>query len=225
MAQTATAFDFEKARFNMIEQQIRPWEVLDQRVLDVIAATPREDFVPARYRNSLAFADIALPIGHDQVMMPPKLEGRLLQSLTLAPTDRVLEIGTGSGYLTACLAHLAGEVHSVDLYEDFTAGAGERLAAHGIRNVALQTADAALGWNEDRGFDAIAVTGSLPLLHKGFHKALKIGGRLFVIVGHPPVMEALRITRVGDNQWATESLFDTAIPPLVGAPDREAFDL
>ncbi len=214
----------ERARYNMIEQQIRPWEVLDQRVLDVIAATPREDFVPERYRSTLAFSDISLPIGHGQVMLPPKLEGRLMQALMLNPDDRVLEVGTGTGYMAACLARLAREVLSVDIFEDFRDHAAGRLARHGIGNVTLEIRDCARGWDgEEALFDAIAVTGSLPVLHEGFHRALAIGGRLFVVVGTPPAMEALLITRTGADQWATESLFETSIPPLVHAPEPPKF--
>lgn len=215
--------DLERARFNMIEQQIRPWDVLDQRVLDVIAATPREAFVPEHYRSTLAFSDISLPIGHDQYMMPPKLEGRLLQSLALQPTDKVLEIGTGSAYVTACLARLAAQVLSVDIFADFKNAAERKLAGQNIANVELKTEDAAAGWGAENQFDAIAVTGSLPVLHQGFHRALTVGGRLFVIVGTPPIMEALLITRIGPDQWAQESLFDTMVPPLVNAPAPARF--
>lgn len=217
-----SAMNIEQARFNMIEQQIRPWDVLDDQVLGVISGTPREDFVPERYR-ALAFSDISIPLEHGQVMMPPKLEGKLLQSLTLQPTDSVLEIGTGSGYLTACLARLTAKVHSVDLYPEFIEQARARLDRHGIDNVTLEVADAAAGWSGEGGFDAIAVTGSLPMLHQGFHSALKPGGRLFVIVGKPPIMQALLITRVGEQEWNQESMFETAIPALVNAPQPEAF--
>jgi protein-L-isoaspartate(D-aspartate) O-methyltransferase len=215
------AMNIELARFNMIEQQIRPWDVLDDRVLRVISDTPRERFVPERYR-ALAFSDISVPLDHGEVMMPPKLEGKLLQSLTLQPSDSVLEIGTGSGYLTACLARLAGKVHSVDLYEDFVEQAAAKLQQHDIDNVAFEVADAAAGWNSGC-FDAIAVTGSLPLLHQGFHDALNPGGRLFVIVGKPPIMQALLITRVGEQEWNQESLFETSVPALINAPQPEAF--
>lgn len=214
--------DLERARFNMIEQQIRPWDVLDQRVLDVIAATPREAFVPERYQTTLAFSDFSIPLEHGQYMMPPKLEGRLLQALGLRPTDRVLEIGTGSAYLTACLARLAAQVVSVDIFAEFKYAAERKLAGQGIANVDLKVEDAAAGWNGQE-FDAIAVTGSLPVLHEGFHRSLAIGGRLFVIAGRPPIMEALLITRVAPDQWATESLFDTAVPPLINAPEPARF--
>ncbi|MFN2309705.1 MAG: protein-L-isoaspartate O-methyltransferase [Gammaproteobacteria bacterium] len=223
MTGNSPPIDFEPVRFNMIEQQIRPWEVLEQRVLDVLAATPREDFVPEKYRSTLAFSDISIPLGHGQYMLPPRLEGRLLQSLRLEPGDKVLEIGTGSGYLTACLARLAARVVSVDLFADFKYATERKLAALDINNVELKVEDAATGWSAQDGFDAIAVTGSLPVLHQGFHRALRVGGRLFVIVGTPPIMEALLITRTGPDQWATESLFDTAVPPLVNAPTPAAF--
>jgi protein-L-isoaspartate(D-aspartate) O-methyltransferase len=201
----------------MIEQQIRPWDVLDQRVLDVIAATPREAFVPEKYQSTLAFGDICIPLEHGQYMMSPKLEGRLLQTLDLQPTDKVLEIGTGSGYLTACLARLAAQVTSVDIYADFKYATERKLAGQAIANVELKVDDAAQGWGAEGQFDAIAVTGSLPMLHQGFHHSLSIGGRLFVIVGQPPMMEALLITRVGAGQWSRESVFDTVIPALLNA--------
>ncbi|MGD8616145.1 MAG: protein-L-isoaspartate O-methyltransferase [Gammaproteobacteria bacterium] len=215
------AMNIEQARFNMIEQQIRPWDVLDDQVLHVISDTPREQFVPERY-GALAFSDISVPLDHGEVMMPPKLEGKLLQSLSLTPTDSVLEIGTGSGYLCACLARLAGRVHSVDIHEDFVEQAAGKLESQGIGNVTLEAVDAAGGWSNG-GFDAIAVTGSLPVLHEGFHTALKPGGRLFVIVGRPPIMQALLITRVGEQEWNQESLFETSVPALRNAPQPEAF--
>jgi len=217
------ALNIEQARFNMIEQQIRPWDVLDDQILGTLSSTPREDFVPEQYR-ALAFSDISLPLAHEQAMMPPKLEGKLLQSLTIRPTDNVLEIGTGSGYLTACLAKLGNSVHSVDLYEDFIEQARTRLEQQGIKNATFEQGDAAAGWQSDTGFDVIAVTGSLPVLHHGFHTLLNRSGRLFVISGTPPVMEALLITRVGDQEWNQESLFETSIPALVNAPEPEVFN-
>jgi protein-L-isoaspartate(D-aspartate) O-methyltransferase len=216
------AMNMEQARFNMIEQQIRPWDVLDDRVLSTLSTTPREEFVPEQYR-ALAFSDISIPLGHDQAMMPPKLEGKLLQALTIRSSDRILEIGTGSGYLTACLAKLGGSVLSVDLYEDFIEQAKEKLEQQGITNVTFAQGDAAAGWQSDSGFDVIAVTGSLPLVHRGFHSLLNRGGRLFVIAGKPPVMQALLITRVGEQEWNQESLFETSVPSLLNAPEPEAF--
>jgi len=216
-----TAFDFELARHNMIEQQIRTWEVLDQRVLDTLTQTPREDFVPERYRN-LAFGDIAIPLGHGEVMMKPAVEGRLLQALALQPTDPVLEVGTGSGYLTACLARLAASVTSIDILPDFTEAARRKLKAHGFSNVALHTGDASRGWGEHR-YSAIAVTGSVAIVDDVWRHSLSLGGRLFIVVGQPPVMEALLITRVGEQEWTQESLFDLELPPLRGAAPVKTF--
>ena len=214
--------DFEQARFNMIEQQVRTWEVLDQRVLDTMNRIPRENFVPEQYR-SLAFVDTEIPIGNDQVMMAPKVEGRLLQALNITPQDSILEIGTGSGYLTACLASLGKHVTSIDIVPDFTTAATARLAEQGISNTRLETADVANGISSNEQYDVIAVTGSLPLLQKQFHESLKIGGRLFVITGKLPIMEALLITRVNENNWSQESLFETCIAPLEHASRPQGF--
>ena len=212
----------EQARFNMIQQQIRPWEVLDQRVLDILETTPREAFVPEPYR-ALAFSDMNIPLPHGQQMMAPKLEGRLLQSLVIRPDDSILEIGTGSGYLAACLARLGDQVVSVDIYPDFLQQAQSKLEAQGIGNVVLQESDAAVGWSGGQSFDVIAITGSLPVLHEGFHRSLAIGGRLFVVVGRPPIMEALLITRMGTAEWSRESLFETSVSTLVHAKQPEKF--
>lgn len=214
--------DFEQARFNMIEQQIRTWEVLDQRVLDVIASTPREDFVPPRYRT-LAFTDVAIPIGHGQVMMHPNVEGRLLQALAIQPSDSILEVGTGSGYLTACLARLGASVLSVDIIPEFTETAQRKLKAHSVNNVTLRSGDAARGWG-NHNHDAIAITGSLPVLPASWRQQLSVGGRLFVIVGEHPIMEALLITRVGEREWTEESLFDTELASLLNASKPVAFE-
>lgn len=216
--------DFEKARQNMIEQQIRTWEVLDQRVLELLSSVHREDFMPAAYRR-VALADINIPIGHDEITMTPKVEARLLQSLMLKPADRVLEIGTGSGYLTALLAHSSQTVVSVDIYPDFIDRAGTVLERHGIRNIELLSGNGVSGWPDKAPYDAIAVTGSVPVLTSTFQSQLTIGGRLFMIVGEPPVMEALLITRVGEKEWACESLFETEIPALIGAQKNETFTL
>lgn len=214
--------DFEKARVNMIEQQIRPWEVLDQDVLDLLASLHREDFVPEVYRR-VALADVSIPIGHGEITMTPKSEARLLQSLLLEPGDRVLEIGTGCGYLTALLAKSVHEVISVDIYPDFTDRARSKLAQHGISNVRLETGDAIQGLPMMAPYDAIAVTGSVPVLTGDFQSQLAPGGRLFVIVGTSPVMEALLITRVGEQEWTSENLFETDLPALIGAPQKDIF--
>ena len=216
--------DFEQARFNMIEQQVRPWDVLDQQVLDVMGNVPRGAYVPEKYR-ALAFADINIPLGHDQVMMAPRVEGRLLQALAIRQSDSVLEIGTGSGYLTACLAALGNHVTSYEIFPDLSQAAGEKLTANGCRNVTLIEADAADGINSGNRYDVIAVTGSLPELHTTFHNNLTHGGRLFLITGTPPVMEALLVTRIDDDNWRTESLFETSLPPLVNAAGAKRFAL
>ena len=220
-----TETNLEQARYNMIEQQIRPWEVLDQRVLDVLAEVPREDFVPERYQR-LAFADVRIPLGHGEVMMNPNMEGRLLQALALKPSDSVLEIGTGSGYLTACLARLGRQVSSIDIYPDFTECAQQTLNRHGIVNVRLKTGDAAQGWPGADGqcFDAIAITGALPNVAACWRELLTVGGRLFVIAGAAPVMEALLITRTSEQDWLTESLFETELPYLVNSVPAPEFE-
>lgn len=214
--------DFERARFNMIEQQIRPWEVLDQRVLDLLFKVRREDFVPPAYRE-LAFADMEIPLGHGEKMLAPKIEARMLQELGPTETDRVLEIGTGSGYSTALLASLASHVYSVDIVPEFTRTAGERLAAHGIRNVTLDTGDAAPGWDKHGPYDAIIVTASVPILPESFRASLKTGGRLLVVIGEPPVMEAQLITSAGGGAYNSVGLFETCIAPLRNAPRPERF--
>jgi protein-L-isoaspartate(D-aspartate) O-methyltransferase len=214
--------NLEQARFNMVEQQIRPWDVLDQRVLDAVAAVPRDVFVPDAYRQ-LAYADIEIPLGEGEVMMAPKVEGRMLQALRLRPTDRVLEVGTGSGFVTALLARLSAHVRSVERVEAFSRRADERLAAQGVGNVTLEVGDGRGGWPERGPFDAIAMTGSLPEVDEALLRQLAPGGRLFVVIGVPPVMEALLMTRVGDTDWARESLFETELPPLRGLPTRESF--
>ncbi len=214
--------NFEQARYNMVEQQIRTWEVLDSRVLDLLLTVPREDFVPERFRK-LAFSDICIPLGQGEVMMPPKVEARLLQALELQPTDKILEIGTGSGYLTALLARLGKHVLSVEIEPEFTRAAEAKLATHGIGNVKLEVGDGVYGWEREAPYDAIAVTGSVPLLTDHFQRQLAIGGRLFVIVGASPVMEARLITRMDDHEWIQESLFETDLPPLRGAPCPQKF--
>jgi protein-L-isoaspartate(D-aspartate) O-methyltransferase len=218
----ATQLDVERARFNMIEQQIRPWEVLDQQVLDLLARVKREEFVPSQYR-SLAFVDMEIPIGHGERMFAPKLEARLVQELSLKPSDRILEVGTGSGYLTALLAGLGGHVYSVDIVPEFVRSAASRLSAHGISNVTLEAGDAARGWERHGPYDAIALTGSMPVLPEVFQRSLNPGGRLFAIVGEPPVMEARLVTCVTAAACNAIGLFETCIAPLRNAPQPERF--
>ncbi len=206
--------NFEQARFNMIEQQIRTWEVLDQRVLDVFAQTPREEFVPERYRE-LAFADVQIPLEHGEVMMPPMLEGRLLQALALTSRDDVLEIGTGSGYLTACLSHLTHTVHSLEIHADLSAVAREKLQLHGFPYPQTEVADALRKPLAEQHYDAVVITGSMDFLPPIFQNALAIGGRLFAVLGKSPLMEAVLITRVGEQAFTREVLFETYLPPLV----------
>ena len=214
--------DFERARFNMIEQQIRTWEVLDQNVLDLLFKVRREEFVPDPY-SALAFVDMEIPIGHGEKMLQPKLEARMLQELALGSGDRVLEIGTGSGYMTALLASIAGHVYSVDIHPDFTQKAGDKLGAHGLRNVTLETGDAARGWDPHGPYDAILLTGSIPVLAETFKASLKPGGRLLAIVGMAPVMEAQLVTRGAEGAYNTVSLFETCVAPLKNAQQPERF--
>lgn len=216
--------NIEQARSNMIEQQLRCWEVLDEKVLDVLAAVPRECFVPQSYRN-LAFADLEIPLGHGQVMMAPKVEGRMLQALGIQPSDRILEIGTGSGFITACLARLGSTVESVDIFEDFTQCAQVRVAALGARNISFSAGDASGGWKTEQAFDAIAVTGSLPAYRACFEQQLSLGGRLFAIVGERPVMSAMLITRTGEREYSRVKLFETDLRPLLNVARQPVFAL
>jgi protein-L-isoaspartate(D-aspartate) O-methyltransferase len=216
--------DVEIDRYNMVEQQIRPWEVLDQRVLDLILHTPRERFVPPGY-ESLAFVDTEIPLGHGQTMMPPREEGRLVQSLDLSASDDVLEIGTGSGYVTTLLAGLAHHVTSVEIIPELHERAKGALAANEINNVTLLQADGLRGHADAGPYDAIAVTGSVPTVDDALLKQLKPNGRLFIVVGEPPVMSARLITRMGVSEWSEENIFETLLTPLIGASAPERFEL
>ena len=207
----------------MLGQQIRAWEVLDDRILGVLGRTRRASFVPEAYHD-LAFADMEIPLAHDQQMMAPKVEGRLLQSLELKSEDAVLEVGTGSGFLTACLAELCDSVLSVDIFSDFTADAREKLNQTDVRNVELRTDDA-FDLSTTERFDAIAVTGSVPELDDHFVRMLRPGGRLFVMVGRAPVMDALLVTLHDNGERTDESLFETVAPPLLNAARPEPFVL
>ena len=214
--------DFERARFNMVEQQIRPWDVLDQQVLDLLFRMRREDYVPEPYR-ALAFADMEIPLGHGEKMLQPKLEARLLQELALKDTDQILEVGTGSGYMTALLASLGGHVYSVEIIPELSVSAAAKLRAHGIVNVTLEIGDAARGWDKHAPYDAIVLTGSVPVLSDEFQRSLNTGGRLLAVVGEAPVMEARLITCIADGACNAIVLFETCIPPLRNAPQPQRF--
>lgn len=215
--------NYEAARQQMLSQQIRTWDVLDERVLRVLRETPRELFVPESDRD-LAFADTEVPLAHGQCMMAPKVEARLLQELMIEPTDSVLEIGTGSGYLAACLAKLADTVLSLEIFTDLTESAAENLDQSRISNVTLRTEDATqaeLGTE----FDVVAVTASVPALSERFIRLLKPEGRLFIVVGRPPVMEATLVRKHADGSWTEIGLFETLLTPMINADQPEAFVL
>jgi protein-L-isoaspartate(D-aspartate) O-methyltransferase len=219
--------DFEKARFLMVEQQIRTWEVLDQTVLDLLFAVKREDFVPLAYR-SLAFVDMEIPLAHQQIMMAPKMEARILQEVAPKSNERVLEIGTGSGYLTALLAKQAESVTTIDIFDDFSREAAAKLARAGISNVHFKTGDAAvspltiLGSHET--FDVVVLTGSVPVLPKAYLDVLNLNGRLFAIVGDAPAMKATVFTKTDNASFAATDLFETVLAPLVNAKQPSRFE-
>jgi protein-L-isoaspartate(D-aspartate) O-methyltransferase len=213
--------NIEQARFNMVEQQIRTWEVLDPRILELISNSPREDYVPATYRK-LAFADMNLPLANGQVMMQPKVEARLIQELAIKPTDKILEVGTGTGYLTSLLASLGKHVHSVEYFADLSHGALEQLARHGIKNVTLEVGDAANGWNKHAPYDVIVLTGSVATLPRAFQDSLAPEGRLFAIAGRSPAMEAVLIKKISTG-FSEVSLFETDVPALVNGGPKPTF--
>ena len=208
--------NMEQARDNMVEQQIRTWEVLDQDVLDLLYVVPREAFVPEKHR-ALAFADLQIPIGEGERMWEPKLEARVLQEIHLKKTDRVLEVGTGSGYLTALLAHRAARVHSVEIKPRLAALGQRNLERHGADNVTLEEGDAARGWPGHAPYDAIVLTGSTPVLPRALQEQLAVGGRLFAVVGERPVMTARLVTCTAPGAFHAVDLFETVIDPLVNA--------
>ena len=215
--------NFEQARFNMVEQQIRPWEVLDGRVLSLLENIHREDFVPVRYRK-LAFADLAIPLDCDQVMMRPKIEARMLQALELRPDETVLEIGTGSGFITACLAGLAKRVVSVEIFPELLEAAALKLKDKGIDNTELFVGDVMGGWQPEQAHDVVVVTGSVPDVPEQFLGWVNPGGRLFVVTGDSPAMEAYLMKRLDVTEWSQESLFETDLPRLVHAEQAPEFE-
>ncbi len=217
------SMNFDQARFNMVEQQIRPWEVLDAKVLELLETTQREDFVPVRYRK-MAFSDIAIPLDHDQSMMKPVIEGRLLQALELQPDETVLEIGTGSGFITACLAKLAKSVVSVDIYEQFTKEAAAKLKDKKLDNVELETGDVMSGWQPEQAHDVLVVTGSVEAVPDHFRGWVNPGGRMFVVCGESPAMEAKLLTKLNATEWREESLFETDLARLINAEKAPEFE-
>ena len=216
--------NFEHARFNMVEQQIRPWEVLDRSVLALMERAPRDAFVPSEYRR-LAYADTAVPIGEGEVMMSPRVEARLLQALRIEPDDRVLEIGSGSGFLTYLLAQRAAHVIGIERKPTLADRCRANLAAHDVGNATVETGDGRHGWSPGAPYDVIAVGGSVPVPEPAFGEQLTIGGRLFIVVGKAPAMEAMLVRRTSEREWIHESLFETVLPPLAGAEGPKRFVL
>ena len=214
--------NIEQARFNMIEQQIRPWEVLDPQVLNLLFVIKREDFTPPAYRN-LAFADLEIPLGDGQVMLAPKIEAKMLQELALKKTDKVLEVGTGSGYMAALLAAHTEHVVSVEIRPELAKFAQENLERAGVANVSVEVGDGAKGWSARGPYDAILVSGAMPVVPEALLKQLRVGGRLAVVVGDAPVMEAQLITCTADGIYNTVNLFETVIPGLDGVIPNTKF--
>ena len=209
--------NIEQARFNMIEQQIRPWNVLDQDVLDLLHVVKREQFVPAAYQN-LAFADVEIPLPGGEAMLAPKFEARILQETGVKKHETVLEIGTGSGYMAALLAHRAAKVTTVEINPETAELAKKNLANAGIHNVTVEVGNGAQGWEKGAPYDVIVISGALEVLPEAILKQVKVGGRIAAIVGQAPVMEASIITRTGENAYSTVKVFETNVRYLTGAP-------
>ena len=214
--------NLEIARSNMIDHQIRSWEVLDGGVLDVLREVPREEFVPTRHRK-LAFSDLRVPLGHDQIMMKPIEQGRLLQSLALGGHEELLEVGTGSGFLTACLARLAGQVTSIEIIESLADQAHATLDAQGVEDLDLKVGDALAAGFGDGQFDVVVVSASVAAIPDPIVRWLRPGGRLFIVRGQSPAMEALVVTRTKSGRLSEDSLFETDLPRLIGAEDPPVF--
>ena len=214
--------NFEQARFNMVEQQIRPWEVLDQDVLDLLMTVKREEFVPAVYRD-LAFTEVEIPIGCGQVMLKPVIEGKVLQALRLGKADSVLEVGPGSGYFAALLAARTEWVRTIELEPELVKLAGANLARNGVENVVVVQGDGIAGWAERAPYDVIVVSGGLPFVPQALLEQLKVGGRLFAFVGEAPVMKARLVTCEAEGRFRTEDIFETVVPMLKDAPQRDGF--
>jgi protein-L-isoaspartate(D-aspartate) O-methyltransferase len=219
---TAATMDIEQARFNMIEQQIRPWEVLDPTVLGLLSVVKREDFVPAAYKD-LAFADVEIPIGQGQTMLAPKMEARMLQELSIKNTDTVLEIGTGTGYMAALLAAKAEFVYSVEIDPVLVDMARKNLQQASVVNVSVDLGDGAQGWPLYPPYDAIVMSGSTPVLPESILRLLRVGGRLVAIVGEAPAMQMQLVTRTDENAFNTINVLETVVAPLINAKQREKF--
>ena len=217
-----STLNIEQARFNMVEQQIRPWDVLDASVLDLLYVVKREEFVPAESRD-LAFVDVELPIGHGQVMFQPKLEARLLQALAVKKTDKILEVGAGSGYMAALLAAKGAQVTSVEIIPELAKTAAANLKAAGVANARVEVGDGLQGWSAGAPYDVIVVSGSVPELPQALLGQLKVGGRLAAIVGTAPAMEAQIVTCTAPHTYSTLNLFETVVPPLQNAPQPSTF--
>lgn len=215
--------NIEQARFNMIEQQIRPWNVLDQDVLDLLHVVKREQFVPEAYQN-LAFADVEIPLPGGETMLAPKIEARILQELQLKKHENVLLVGTGSGYLAALLAHKGRHVTAVEISPELKELAEKNLARAGVTNVTVELGNGAEGWAKGAPYDAIVVSGSLPVLPESLLKEVNVGGRLVAIIGEPPVMSCNVITRVADSAYDTIKAFETNVRALTGAPVPSHFE-
>jgi protein-L-isoaspartate(D-aspartate) O-methyltransferase len=214
--------NFERARFNMVEQQVRPWEVLDMDVLDVLMEVHREEFVPPAYR-SLALSEANIPLPAGQVMLTPVIEGKVLQAVQVRKDDQVLEIGTGSGYFAALLAARAAWVRSVEIEPELIKLASDNLARAGVHNVIVEEGDGAQGWAKSAPYDVIVISGGLPMLPQAFLDQLKVGGRLFAFVGEAPVMAARLVTKVGEGQFQTVDIFETLVPTLKNPLRHESF--
>ena len=214
--------NFEQARFNMVEQQIRPWEVLDQDVLNLLMTVKREEFVPAAYRE-LAFTEVEIPIGCGQVMLKPVIEGKVLQALRPAKPDQVLEIGTGSGWFAALLAARTEWVRTIEIEPELVKLASANLARNGVENVVVVQGDGIGGWAERAPYDVIVVSGGLPFVPQALLEQLKVGGRLFAFVGEAPVMKARLVTCEAEGRFRTEDIFETVVPMLKNAPQRDSF--
>lgn len=214
--------NIEQTRFNMVAQQIRTWYVLDDNVLDLLYKLKREEFVPAASR-AMAFVDMEIPLGHDQVMLTPKMEARILQELHIKKTDKILEVGSGSGYMTALLADRGAHVYSVEIIPELKTMAENSLKAHNITNVTVEQGDAARGWAKHEPYDVIVLTASTPVLPDAFQNSLNPGGRLFAITGEDPVMEAVLVTCTAPGEFTTVKLFETSTAPLINAQQPVRF--